>query len=184
MKNRCGNPKDKDYKNYGARGICICPEWFDFDAFYNWAMSSGYKDDLSIDRINNDGLYSPQNCRWATVKEQSNNRRSNVVLCYKGETKTISEWSVNSGIPYGALHRRICVYGWPIEKALETPVGKRNYIAFEGNTFRLYEWAKRLGVSFDILEARINQHGWSVSRAFTQPIRPYAPNNSINKEGF
>lgn len=171
MKNRCENLKDKDYKNYGARGIRVCPEWQSFDEFYAWALSSGCVRGLSLDRIDNDGMYSPFNCRWASAKEQSNNRRSNVVLSCDGETKTIAKWSNDSGIPYGALHRRIFVYGWSAENALKTPIGKRNYITFRGETLRLHEWAKRLGINYDVLEARINRNKWSVERALTQPVR-------------
>lgn len=76
MKQRCFNPNHKNYVDYGGRGIKVCEEWKnDFQAFYDWAMANGYEESLSIDRINNDGNYEPQNCRWVTMKEQCNNRR-------------------------------------------------------------------------------------------------------------
>lgn len=125
MKVRCLNPNSDAYPDYGGRGITICNEWKnDFGAFREWALSNGYKDGLSIDRKENDKGYSPDNCRWTTMKEQCNNRRSNLYIEYNGEVRTAAQWAEIKGIPSNILRRRIQVLGWKVEKALETPVKK------------------------------------------------------------
>lgn len=94
MKERCYNINTKHYKIYGGRGITICDEWLDkFMNFYNWAIDNGYKKGLTIDRIDVNGNYEPNNCRWVDQKIQANNRRSNVYLTYNGKTQTITRWS-------------------------------------------------------------------------------------------
>ncbi len=104
MKRRCENPNDAAYKDYGGRGITVCEEWKnDFTVFREWALLNGYDDSLSIDRIDNSKGYCPENCRWATSKQQSNNRRSNLYILYNGEVHTLSEWSDILGIKYGHL---------------------------------------------------------------------------------
>lgn len=108
MKARCNNPNEPAFKNYGGRGIKVCDEWErDFQAFYDWAIENGYNRELSIDRIDNDDGYRPDNCRWVTALEQSNNRRSCYHITYAGETHTISEWSRILGIRYDTLRRRV-----------------------------------------------------------------------------
>lgn len=120
MKARCNNPNSLKYHLYGGRGISVCDEWqHNFQTFYDWAMANGYKDGLSIDRINVNGNYEPSNCRWATVKEQANNRRTNTFVSFKGETHTVSEWSEILGISRIALYHRL-ERGWSLEKALAT----------------------------------------------------------------
>lgn len=119
MINRCYNPHDIRYPLYGERGIKICDEWSTFEKFFQWAIQSGYADDLSIDRINVDGDYCPENCRWATNKEQAMNRRSTIMLEYNGKKQSITEWAEELNMPYKKLHKRI-YSGWDVERALTT----------------------------------------------------------------
>ena len=123
MKDRCTNPKHHAYMSYGGRGIKVCNEWInDFATFEDWALSHGYNDGLTIDRIDVDGDYCPTNCRWATRKEQANNKTNNRIIVVNGESKTLSEWSAISGVSTGTIWARINIYGWNAEKAVFTPV--------------------------------------------------------------
>lgn len=120
IKDRCFNNKNDAYKNYGARGIGMFPEWKnDFMAFYNWAMANGYRDNLTIDRIDNNSGYSPNNCRWITMKEQHRNTRRNTFLIYRGEKRCVSEWGELLGISKETLLSRI-KNGWSVERILTT----------------------------------------------------------------
>ena len=99
MKNRCYNPNYAEYKNYGGRGISVCEEWLkSFANFYDWAINNGYSDNLTIDRINVNGNYCPDNCRWVTIEAQCNNKRNNRFITYKGKTQTVSQWSKEIGM--------------------------------------------------------------------------------------
>lgn len=107
MKDRCNNSKSKFYKNYGGRGIKICEEWGEFIAFRDWSLLNGYSDNLSIDRINNDGNYEPSNCRFTTHSIQNRNKRNNVYIKINEETKTLTDWAEMLNIkPWVAIHRR------------------------------------------------------------------------------
>ena len=107
IKNRCFNKNFEHYKHYGERGITICKEWKDnFMSFYDWAMANGYKDVLTIDRIDVNGNYEPSNCRWIKQAEQSRNRRDTVYITYNGETHTFYEWSKITGINQNTLCTR------------------------------------------------------------------------------
>lgn len=121
MKERCYRKNNKSYKDYGGRGITICQEWLNFDNFADWAISNGYTDELTIDRIDVNGNYEPVNCRWATAKEQANNKRNTKYFEYKGEQKTLSQLADEYGIKYRLLRERIVDEGWKIERALTTP---------------------------------------------------------------
>lgn len=123
IKRRCCNPSDASYKNYGGRGITICDEWkSNFLNFYYWSMENGYNDNLSIERIDVNGNYCPENCKWIPFKKQMRNKRNNVLLEFNGETKTIAEWAEILNIKYITLYNRLRLWGWSVEKALTTPV--------------------------------------------------------------
>lgn len=112
MKSRCNNPNLPNYYNYGGRGISVCEEWQNsYASFRSWALSHGYEEGLTLDRIDNDGNYEPDNCRWVDMQVQSNNTRVNRRITYNGETHTLAEWSRITGMTRGRLaHRLKCGY--------------------------------------------------------------------------
>lgn len=107
MIQRCTNPNGDHYDNYGGRGIFVCNEWNDFENFKNWALDNGYKEGLTIDRINNDDGYYPENCRWVDQITQQNNRRNNRYITWNAKTHTIAEWARLFGLSYNALWYRV-----------------------------------------------------------------------------
>ena len=125
MKERCNNVNSKSYKDYGARGISVCEEWENnFIKFYEWAINNGYNDNLTIERINVNGNYEPNNCKWISKKEQNYNKRDSII--YDG--KCLSQLCKERSIPYGTVYRRIKVGKMSIQEALEKPImtSKRN----------------------------------------------------------
>lgn len=147
MKERCSNPNHKSYKDYGGRGISVCPEWKDFPTFRDWAISKNYEEDsdfmkCTLDRIDVDGDYSPDNCRFVSMKEQCNNRRNNHWLIYKGEEHTIAQWSELLDIPQATLYKRVEL-GWREAQILGFEPRKGARIK---SKFRSYEEYKGLVV--------------------------------------
>ena len=121
MKDRCYSVNRTNYPHYGGRGITVCDEWKnDFSVFRDWALSNGYTEELTLDRIDVNGNYCPENCRWATWLEQKNNMRTNRHVECNGESHTVAEWSRITGIPYTVLIGRL-QRGWEIERALTEP---------------------------------------------------------------
>lgn len=119
MKCRCLDEKHSNFKNYGGRNICICENWLNNrDAFIFWAITHGYEDDKSIDRINNDWGYYPENCRWVTRDIQSNNKRCSHFIEYEGERMTVRQWEKRLGLSRGAIIWRLS-HGWTPKQAIE-----------------------------------------------------------------
>lgn len=135
MKKRCYYNKHNVFKDYGARGIKLCDEWNDrtiirisgigytkgFLAFKKWALKNGYSENLTIDRIDVNGNYEPENCRWVTKREQANNRRSNKYITYKGKTQSMADWCRELGLDYSTIKYRFR-RKWTTEQAFETPL--------------------------------------------------------------
>jgi len=122
MKNRCYGESNVDkYKYYGGRGIKVCKEWHDFVNFKAWAMESGYKDTLTLDRIDNDGDYCPENCRWETLSQQCMNRRSNHFITENGRTLSVKQWADELGVSHATIITR--------EKKGVSLYGKQNTLA-------------------------------------------------------
>lgn len=133
MKSRCYNPKNNHYQNYGAKGIKICQEWLnDYLEFEKWALSNGYdenapKGKCTIDRVDNNGDYCPENCRWVDMKTQHYNTTRNVYVTANGETLTLMEWSKKLGVRFNLLQRRKS-NGWSDNDIINKPSRKRNFV--------------------------------------------------------
>lgn len=124
MLSRCKNKNLKEYKDYGGRGISVCDEWENsFECFESWANLSGYKENLTIERIDNNSNYYPGNCTWITLYEQASNKRSNRLITYNNETKTMREWARTLNFRRGLIKDRLR-RGWSTLKALSTPPRK------------------------------------------------------------
>lgn len=121
MLERCTTPSQKSYQNYGGRGITVCDEWKNFLNFYQWAMETGYKDGLTLERKDVNGNYCPENCCWITIQEQSRNKRNNVYLTFNGKTMLKEDWARELGIKSNVIGRRL-KRGWTVEEALTIPI--------------------------------------------------------------
>lgn len=129
MKYRCNTSTCSQYKDYGGRGIRVCKEWELFEDFYEWAIHNGYKDNLTLDRIDNDGNYEPSNCRWITQEEQNKTRGYCHEVTINDITKSIRDWCEIYDISYSTVTSRFKLYGWDMVEAITTPVTKRKKVA-------------------------------------------------------
>lgn len=197
MKQRCENPNSQLYKLYGLRGITVCEEWHDFPTFFKWAMTHGYSEELSIDRVNVNGNYCPDNCRWATNVEQQRNKRNNRLLEYDGQTRCLSEWAILTGISASTIWLRLN-RGWSVSEALTVESSYSNgslerrhtnplaisintpFISYKGETKCLKEWASITGISYNTLYTRY-QRGWGCDRLLSKP-RAYRQKGDVSNE--
>lgn len=172
MKDRCHNPNSDMYKYYGARGIEVCLEWRNsYNTFKEWALSNGYSEDLTIDRIDNNKGYCPVNCRWITMKEQSRNKRSNRLITYKGETKTLTEWAEITGVNRRTLQNRLCRSHMDVELAFCKDKLYGNKVTYKGETKTVSQWANIIGISEVALYQRIFVRKIPLEKAFQKECK-------------
>lgn len=163
MRLRCNCKTNKNYPDYGGRGIKVCKEWDEFINFHKWAMSNGYDDSLSLDRIDVNGDYCPENCRWITMFAQQSNKRNNVFVEYKGEKHTVSEWSRITGITLSALFYRLST-GCPLEEVFKK--GRKGLMrnggyVVGGVRMSKAEICKKYGINHNTFNTRLGR-GWSI----------------------
>lgn len=174
MKGRCYTKSNSGYEYYGARGINVCDEWKnDFNAFYEWSISNGYKDseeygEYTLDRIDPNGNYEPSNCRWVNMTVQSNNRRNNTKYMYDGELLTLREISIRTGVNYDILRGRTD-RGLSIYEALYNQFEPTKYhLEYNGERHSIPEWSAITGIKEVTIRARLKR-GWSVERTLSEP---------------
>ena len=147
MKSRCYNPKTNRYYIYGARGITVCDEWNkSYKAFENWALENGYQDNLTIDRIDNNGNYEPNNCRWVDYKTQRINSSNSKKITINDVTKSVTEWCEYYNLPYYILNNRLNKYGWSIKRAFETPIKKPKLYNYNGEKCSVKEISEKTNI--------------------------------------
>jgi hypothetical protein len=164
IKKRCYTLKDKRYKDYGGRGIKMCESWLSsengFDNFADWAIESGYQSNLTIDRIDVNGDYCPENCQWITLKAQSNNKRETRWVDYNGEHVQLCILCDRLGISYDTVHDRIYKRKWDVNRAIETPSERKN---------SLMSKCKEAGINYGTVRDRITKFGWAEEKALSTP---------------
>lgn len=158
MKNRCINTNRHNYHRYGGRGIKVCKEWLDnIELFVKWSLENGYRQGLQLDRIDNDGDYTPENCRWVTPKKNANNKESNVLITYNNETKSIAEWSEIVGIDAKTIYYRHNK-GYNNEDLFK-PL-RFVELEYNGDVKTLKEWSNITGINHSTLYNRYSK-GWT-----------------------
>lgn len=184
IRDRTTNKENDSYLNYGGRGITVCDDWFySFENFYR-DMGSKPGPEYSIDRIDNDEGYEPGNCRWATSKEQARNKRSTIIVTYKGITKPLIDWSEDLKLDYKVLYNRLRS-NWVIEDIFEKPIENSNLYTLNIDNYKnesktVKEWSRILGISFYTVQARLDR-GWSIDDALLTPVQKSLLKPTSNK---
>jgi len=178
MLSRCYSKQNKNYAHYGARGIGVCDCWNPSagGSFANFLEDMGERvRGQSIERIDCNGNYEPDNCKWATSKEQASNKRNSRKITFNGKTQSIMEWAEETGIPYSTLAKRIYTYNWNHERALTTPNTSKPQqkstdvlIEYNGDKLCLEEWGRRYRISSATIRNRLRA-GWTPEAAITTP---------------
>lgn len=175
MMQRCYNQKHHNYLRYGKRGIRVCEEWHDPNRFISWAESTypTSKDKHTLDRIDNDKNYTPDNCRWATAKRQSNNRRNTITYTIDGETKSLSEWCEIYEMPHSVVYSRVHTMNWDVIRALNTPIKRFEergmLVEINGEQKSIKEWSEIYSINRSTVYKRISK-GMSPEDAITTPV--------------
>jgi len=156
--------------NYGGRGIVFCNEWLTFIPFMEWALSHGYEDHLTLERVDVNGNYEPSNCKWITMQEQHYNKRNNRFFEYNGEKKTVAQWAITIGVSRQTLRYRLEA-GWNIADLVSgCDQGKRRtgyvpirdrLLDINGIEKTILKWSKEIGISCRALNDRVNKYGWT-----------------------
>lgn len=187
MKVRCTKIENKDYDNYGARGISFYKEWESFEPFMEWAMNNGYNEKLTLDRIDVNGDYEPDNCRWITMKEQASNKRTSRYIEVDGVKRTVAEWARIIGVSRQGLRYRLEA-GWSIEdiiseknqgnprKKKEYSPSRVNMLTIKGITKPMLTWAEEIGITYCSLKSRVEK-GWDDDKLLLPKFENINKNN-------
>ncbi len=178
MKTRCYDKNCRCFPNYGGKGIKVCNEWMGengFETFRRWALDNGYSDGLSIDRINVEGDYSPDNCRWANTYTQANNTTASRYITINGKTQTVAEWEKETGIKSGTIRYRIDKMHLSPEEAISRPVTACNekLIDFNGRKVTLTKLQNELNIDRRTLKYRLT-HGIPLDKELRNDTRGFS----------
>jgi hypothetical protein len=173
MKDRCLNPRHSAWREYGGRGIAVCERWLRFENFLEDMGEAPAG--TTLDRVDNEGGYRPGNCRWATVKEQARNRRSNRLVTFEAVTKTLAEWCEELSLDYTLTWQRLYEMGWSVERALTSkPRAYNAPVEWRGRSQTLTEWCRELDLDYNLVRQRFRNLGWPIGRALGTPTgRPF-----------